>query len=76
LTTNNKEKIESEIMGSIRRRRRSSASSDETLAIKPTLDQKPRIAFAKRKKPDKPIVVGFQASLFVRIHKKNNSYIE
>jgi len=63
-------------MGSIRRRRRSSASSDETLANKPILDQKPRIAYAKRKKPDKPIVVGLQVSLFVRIHKNNHLIIE
>jgi len=54
-------------MGNIRRRRKSSASSDESITTRLIVDSKPRVAYAKRKKPDKPIVIGFQVKVFSHI---------
>lgn len=49
-------------MESVRRRRRSSASSDETLRSKAGLlgAKSVKIRYAKKKKPDGPYKVGFQ----------------
>lgn len=49
-------------MESVRRRRRSSASSDETLRSRAGLlgTKSAKIRYAKKKKPDGPYVIGFQ----------------